>query len=43
MALIPKKFRFKKYFKGKIKTIKKNKQIQYGDFAIKVFIAGTTI
>jgi large subunit ribosomal protein L16 len=40
MALAPKNFKFKKYFKGKIRTTKKNKQIQYGDFAIKALESG---
>ena len=40
MALIPKNFKFKKYFKGKIRTTKKNVQIQYGDFAIKTIESG---
>jgi large subunit ribosomal protein L16 len=35
MALIPKKFKYKKYFKGKIRTINKNKKIHFGDIAIK--------
>ena len=34
MKLIPKKFKYKKYFKGKIRTIKKNQKIQFGEIAI---------
>ena len=40
MALIPKIFKFKKYFKGKIKTVKKNTKIQFGSFALKANEAG---
>ena len=40
MALIPKIFKFKKYFKGKIKTVKKNIKIQFGNFALKANEAG---
>jgi len=40
MALIPKKFKFKKYFKGKIKTVNKNKKFFFGDFALKALEPG---
>jgi large subunit ribosomal protein L16 len=40
MALIPKKFKFKKYAKGQIKTINKNKTLVFGDFGIKALESG---
>ncbi len=40
MALIPKKFKFKKYTKGKIKNVEKNKKIHFGDFGIKALESG---
>lgn len=40
MALIPKRFKFKKYAKGKIKTTVKNKNVNFGNFGIKAGESG---
>jgi large subunit ribosomal protein L16 len=40
MALIPKKFKYKKYFKGKIKGVDYNKKLVFGDFGIKADESG---
>jgi len=40
MATIPSSFKFKKYFKGKIKTTKKNKKIVFGNFGLKAEESG---
>jgi large subunit ribosomal protein L16 len=40
MSLIPNSFKFKKYFKGKIRTTKKNKQLVFGNFGLKALESG---
>jgi large subunit ribosomal protein L16 len=35
MAVIPKTFKYKKYFKGKIRTVQKNKKVIFGDLSLK--------
>lgn len=35
MAVIPKNFKHKKYFKGKIRTVEKNKNVIFGGFGLK--------
>jgi large subunit ribosomal protein L16 len=40
MAVIPKRFKFKKYFKGKIRNEVKNKNLNFGDFGIKANESG---
>jgi large subunit ribosomal protein L16 len=35
MGIIPRSFKHKKYFKGKIRTVEKNQKILFGDIAIK--------
>jgi large subunit ribosomal protein L16 len=40
MPIIPNRFKFKKYFKGKIRTTKKNKEIVFGNFGLKALESG---
>jgi large subunit ribosomal protein L16 len=40
MSIIPNSFKFKKYFKGKIRTTKKNKQIVFGNYGLKALESG---
>lgn len=40
MAIIPKIFKFKKYFKGKIRTTKKNKVLVFGNYGLKAVESG---
>jgi large subunit ribosomal protein L16 len=40
MAIVPKVFKFKKYFKGKIRTTTKNKTLNFGNFGLKATEAG---
>ena len=40
MAVIPKRFKFKKYFKGKIRNEVKNTTLNFGDYGIKANESG---